>query len=241
MMGPGLTSVRTKRLPIHARRAALGLTGMMCNFASLQLLPLAEQTSISFTMPLFATIMGALILREQVGWQRWSAVVMGFIGVLVVVRPGGNALPLDGSMLTLAWSMLVALISIQIRDLGRTELSTTIVFWFSALSVPPLALLMPWFMTPHDLATWGLLLGIGVSGGVGQIALTASLRFAPVSTVVSLDYLGMIGASLYGWLFWNHLPPAATWIGAPVIIASALFIAWREHRLALARVRDIVV
>ncbi len=235
ILGPGLASIRTQRLPTHARRAVLGITGMICNFASIQMLPLAEQVSISFTMPLFATILGAVILHERVGWQRWSAVLIGFVGVLIVVQPGGNALPIGGSVLTLLWSMLVAVISLQLRDLGRTELSTTIVFWLLVFTIPPLALLLPWFMTVHDGLTWMLLLGIGLFGGVGQIALTASLRFAPVSTVVSLDYLGIVGASLYGWLFWDHLPPFSTWFGAPIIIASALFIAWREHRLALVR------
>jgi drug/metabolite transporter (DMT)-like permease len=234
-LGPGLASLRSQRMPTHARRTLLGLLGMLCNFGSLMLLPLAEQTSISFTVPLFATLLGAIVLGERVGWQRWSAVIVGFVGVLVVVRPGGNALPLNGSLIALAGAMMVAVISLQIRDLARTELPTTIVFWFSALAVPPLALLLPWFMTPHDAVGWALLLGVGALGGLGQIALTASLRFGPVSTVVSMDYSGILWATLYGWLFWDHLPPSSTWVGAPVIIASALFIAWREHRLALAR------
>jgi drug/metabolite transporter (DMT)-like permease len=234
-MGPGLASIRTVRLPVHARRTLFGLLTMVCNFGSLQLLPLAEQTSIGFSFPLFATLLAALVLGEPVGWQRWSAVLIGFVGVLVVVQPGGNALSLDGSALALTAALLVAFVSLQIRDLAQTELPTTIVFWFSLLSVPVLALLLPWWMTAHDATTWALLFGLGTLGGLGQIAMTASLRLAPVSTVVGMDYSGIIWATLFGWLFWDHLPPSSTWIGAPVIIACAMFIAWREHRLALAR------
>lgn len=234
-LGPGLASLQTKRLPIHARRTVLGLMGMLCNFGAVLVLPLAEATTISFTFPLFATILGALMLREQVGWQRWSAVAIGFIGVLIVVRPGDNALPLFGSLVALAAAVMIALISIQIRDLTRTEESTTIVFWFSVLSLPPLAIALPFFISSHDAAGWALLLAIGVIGGIGQIGLTASLRFAPVSVVVSLDYLSLIWATGYGWLIWDHLPPSSTWFGAPVIIGSALFIAWREHKRSVER------
>lgn len=234
-LGPGLASLRTQRLHAHARRTILGLLGMVCNFAGVLMLPLAEATTISFTFPLFATILGALLLREQVGWQRWTAVVIGFVGVLLVVRPGDNALPLFGSLVALGAAVMIALISIQIRDLTRTEASTTIVFWFSTLSLPPLLLILPFFMTDHDAAGWALLIALGAMGAVGQIALTTSLRFAPVSVVVSMDYVALIWATGFGWLIWDHLPPPATWIGAPVIISSALFIAWREHRLALER------
>ena len=234
-LGPGLASLTTSRMPIHGRRALLGLIGMLFNFGSVLLLPLAEATTISFTFPLFATIFGALVFRETVGWQRWSAVLVGFVGVIVVVQPGSNALPLFGSLVALGAAILVAIISLQVRDLARTETATTIVFWFSVLSLPPLLIALPFFMTAHDLAGWALLLAIGAIGAVGQIGLTTSLRYAPVSVVVSMDYLGLIWATGYGWLIWDHLPPASTWTGAPVIIACALFIAWREHRLAVSR------
>jgi drug/metabolite transporter (DMT)-like permease len=224
---------------IHGRRAVFGTIGMVLNLGAVILLPLAEATTIGFAVPLFATVLAALILKETVGWQRWSAVLVGFVGILLVVRPGANALPLFGSLVALGAAMTLAVISLQIRDLARTETASTISFWFAALSVLPLATLLPFFATPHDWKEWGLLIGIGVSGGIGQILLTASYRFAPVSVVVSMDYIGLIWATLWGWLIWDHLPPSSTWTGVPFIIGAALFIAWREHKLSVERTREI--
>ena len=236
--GAGFSSLRTKRFGAHARRSAMGLTGMVFNFGSVLLLPLAESTTIGFTIPLFATLLSALILKENVGKHRWSAVVFGFVGVLVVVQPGNGHIPPIGAAVGLAAAIMVALISLQVRDLTKTEPSITIVFWFTVLGLPPLALMLPWFMTPHDVREWGLLLAVGVFGAVGQIGLTASLRFAPVSTVIGMDYSSLIWATLFGWLLWDHLPPSSTWIGAPLIVLSGLYIAWREHTLSIVRSKE---
>jgi drug/metabolite transporter (DMT)-like permease len=239
IMNGGLPSLKTNRILIHGRRAVFGTIGMVLNLGAVILLPLAEATTIGFAVPLFATVLAALILKETVGWQRWSAVLVGFVGILLVVRPGANALPLFGSLVALGAAMTLAVISLQIRDLARTETAPTIAFWFAALSVLPLATLLPFFATPHDWTEWALLIGIGVSGGIGQILLTASYRFAPVSVVVSMDYVGLIWATLWGWLIWDHLPPSSTWTGVPFIIGAALFIAWREHKLSVERTREI--
>lgn len=239
MLGAGLVSLKTTRIGKHATRSAMGLTGMILNFSAVMLLPLAEATSISFTMPLFATLLSALLLGESVGLHRIAAVVLGFVGTLIVLQPGDGHIPATGAALGLAGAMMVALISVQVRDLTRTEPSLTIVFWFSVLTALPLALLMPWFMTAHDGYVWGLALAIGTAGGVGQICLTCSLRYAPVSTVIGMDYSALIWALLFGWLVWAQLPPQSTWIGAPIIVASGLYIAWREHRLSIDRNREV--
>ncbi len=239
MFGAGLASLKTSRIGKHAARSALGMIGMVSNFGAVMLLPLAEATSISFTMPLFATILSFVILKEHVGIHRAGAVVVGFVGTLIVTQPGDGHIPLIGAMVALAGAFMVALISIQVRDLTRTEASATIVFWFAALSILPLGLLLPWYMTPHDPYEWGLLMGIGITGGIGQICLTGSLRYAPVSTVIAMDYSSLIWATLFGWLVWDRLPSSTTWIGAPLIVASGLYIAWREHRLAIERAPEV--
>lgn len=236
----GLASLRTDRFGDHAKRSALGLSGMLFNFLGFSLLPLAEATTMGFTVPIFATILSAMLLKEQVGIHRWSAVILGFVGVLVVIRPGASTFPLGGAMAGLMASGLVALVSIKIRDLSRTEPSPTIVFYFSALSCIPLGLLLPFFWVPHTGGDWLVLLGLGVCGGVGQIFLTASFRFAPVSTVVGMDYSSLLWATMFGWIIWHHMPPHSTWFGAPIIVASGLYIAWREHRLATLRAREII-
>ena len=119
--------------------------------------------------------------------------------------------------------------------MGKTESPATTVFWFSTLSLPPLFIAYAFVAQLHDWPTFAMLIGIGLVGGVGQLALTAALRFAPVSAVVPMDYSSLIWATLYGYVLFGVLPGPWTWIGAPIIIASGLTIAWREHRLGLAR------
>lgn len=239
-IGPGLATLRTRRIGKHLLRVTLGLTGMSFTFGALLLLPLAEATAISFTVPIFATILGALVLREPTGWHRWGAVAAGFVGVLIVTQPGGGHIPLTGALVGLTSSLLIAIIAIQLRQLGRTENAGTTVFWFSALSVPPLAIIYPFFAGSHDATTWALLVAIGMAGALGQIAFTAALRFAPVSVVMPMDYSGLIWASVYGWLIFGALPGEWTLIGAPLIIASGLYILWRERRLGLARTSPLI-
>ncbi|MDF7775007.1 DMT family transporter [Sphingomonas sp. AOB5] len=228
-IGPGLATIRTDRIGAHIGRSVVGVIGMVFNFGAIVLLPLAEATTLQFTVPIFATILGALVLRESVGWHRWVAVAVGFAGVLIVAQPGDGHFPLYGTMVGLTAAFLVAIIAIQLRQLGRTESAGTTVFWFSTLSLPPLFIAYCFVAEPHDLATFALLASLGVIGGIGQLALTASLRFAPVSTVVPMDYSSLVWATVYGWLLFAVLPTPATWLGAPVIIASGLYIVWRER------------
>ena len=229
-MGPGLGSIRTQRFGAHVTRTAIGLTGMVFNFGAVLLLPLAEATTLQYTVPIFATILGALVLREGVGRHRWAAVAAGFLGVLIVAQPSGGHFPLTGTLVGLTAALFVAIISILLRQLGKTESTGTTVFWFSILSVPPLAIAYGFDLRAHDLATWTILVSIGLVGGLGQLGLTGALRLAPVSTVVPMDYSSLVWATLYGWLLFGALPTPTTWIGAPVIIASGLTIVWREHR-----------
>lgn len=228
-MGPGLGSVRTKRFGAHLGRAAVGLTGMVFTFGAVLLLPLAEATTFQFTVPIFATLLGALVLKETTGWHRWGAVIVGFLGVLVVAQPGSTHISLFGAVVGLLAGLFVAIVAILLRQIGRTESTGTTVFWFSVLSLPPLGIAYAFQLQAHDLGTWAILIGIGLVGGVGQLALTGSLRFAPVSVVVPMDYSSLVWGTLYGWLLFAAWPTPYTWLGAPVIIASGLYIVWRER------------
>lgn len=229
MLRGEVARLRTTRLPVHARRAMLGLVGMFFTFGAPLLLPLAEATTFGFTTPVFAVILSVLLLKESVGPVRWLAVALGFAGVLVIVQPGHAHIPPLGAAVGLGAGFMVALISIQIRDLGRTEEALSIVFWFAALSAPVLALALPFVATAHSPWQWFLLLGGGVLGCMGQLLLTAALRYGQVASVVVMDYSALAWATLYGWLIWGELPPVATWLGAPLIIAAGAVIAWREH------------
>jgi drug/metabolite transporter (DMT)-like permease len=234
LAGPGLASLRTRRLGMHASRTVVGTTGMILNFITIGLLPLAETQALWFATPLFATILSAIILRETVGLHRWSAVALGFIGVVLVVQPQSGHLPILGAATGLTSALLTALVTILLRQLGRTEPALTTVFWFFVMSSVPLAFVLPWFIQPHSPIAWALLIAMGLVGGLGQVALTLSLQHAPVSTVAPVDYAGLIWSTAFGvWLF-AEVPTHWTWIGSPLIIASGLYIVWREHRKHIA-------
>lgn len=225
----GLGSIRTARIGAHVTRTLVGTASMTCMFATVLLLPLAETTTLQFTLPIFATILGALILRERVGPHRWAAVLAGFAGVLIVTRPGGGSIPALGIATGLAAAAFSALVSILLRQLSRTEPPATIVFWFSALSVPPLAVAFIARFQPHPPVAWAWLVAVGLLGGMAQLAMTRSLKLGPVSVVVPMDYSALIWASLLGWGLFGVLPDPATWLGGPIIAASGLYIVWREH------------
>lgn len=228
----GLYRLRTERLGSHLRRAVIGMIGMVFTFGAVILLPLAEATTLSFTVPLFAVLLAALVLREHVGPWRWSAVVLGFGGILVIAQPGQGQISPAGAAVALASALLVTVVNYQLRDLGRTEEPIRSVFYFAAFGAPMAGLALPFFVTGHDGAQWLLLMGIGTAGMLGQLLMAASLRHGAVASVVVMDYTALIWATLYGWLIWDHVPPATTWLGAPLIVAAGLLIAWREHRLS---------
>lgn len=226
---------RTQRPLAHVSRAAIGLTTMVLGFSALFYLPLAEATTINFAAPLFAVMLSALILKEQVGKHRWSAVLLGLLGVVIVMRPSGSDLPLIGLILAVLAALGGGLVTITIRQIGRTEGTQTTVLWFTLTSIAVLGALMPFYASRHDVTTWGILVALGLFGGFGQLFLTSSLRYAPVSVVVPFDYLQLLWAVLLGWLIFDNHPPTTTWIGAAVIIASGLYTVYREHRLGRER------
>jgi drug/metabolite transporter (DMT)-like permease len=222
---------RSERPGAHLWRAFAGLTAMSLAFTALGYLPLAEATTISFAAPLFAVMLSALILGEKVGRHRWSAVAIGFVGVLAVMQPGGHPLSATGLGIALLAAFGVGVTTITIRQIGRTEGTQTTVLWFTAIGMIVTGPLLIAYGSLHDPATWGILLALGLFGGFGQLLLTASLRAAPVAVVVPFDYSQLIWAVLLGWLLWDTHPHATTWAGAAVIIASGLYTVYREHRL----------
>jgi len=241
----GLGLFRTQRIGVHARRAAMGLTGMALNFGGMIYLPMAEATTINLSVPIICVFLAAALLGERVGPARWSAVFVGFVGVLIVLNPtslltqgfaGDHGL---GTLIALGGAVMTALITIQVRDLGRTESALTIVFWFSLISLIPLGIALPFVITPHGAAEWGLLAGLGLLGAVAQLSLTGALRLAPVSVVTPMDYSSLLWSIACGWWFFGTLPADTTWAGAPLIVASGLFIAWREHRRHIERVKEV--
>lgn len=232
MAGLGrLALVHTKRFGAHMRRALWGITGMVFVYGAVILLPLAEATTLSFTAPIFAVLLSVVMFGEKVGRYRWAAVVLGFAGVLVVMQPGNAAVDLRGVAVGLVAAFLVAFISFQVQDLNKTETPWSIVFWFTALTTPIAALALPFVMGSHDSGTWLVIVAMALAGAIGQVLLTASLRFGSAATIIIMDYTALLWATYYGWSIFDRLPPAALWIGAPLIVAAGATITWREHVL----------
>lgn len=236
-----LALLRTQRLPAHARRAAAGLFGMIFTYGAVLLLPLAEATTLGFTAPVFAVLLAMVLLREKIGPYRWSAIAIGFAGVIVVMQPFGglvDGVTWAGIAVGLVAPFMVALISFQIQDLNTTENPWSIVFWFAALTTPVAALALPFVIAAHDPLTWALILAMGLVGAAAQMLLTTSLRFGSAAVILLMDYTALLWASFYGFYVFDRAAPASLWLGAPLIIAAGLLIAWRERQLARSRVHS---
>ncbi len=233
-LGPGFASLRTKRVGAHAVRMSIGLVAMGLNFLAMMLLPLAEATAIGFSVPIFATLLAALVLGEPTGRWRWGAVIVGFLGVLVIVQPGSGHIAVYGGLVAVSAALSTACATIAIRRLGATEAAATTVFWFAVTSLVPLSLVMPFAANHHDPSTCAVMAVLSLAGGIAQLALTGSLRLAPVALVMPMDYSSLLWATLLGWLIFQQVPSQWTWIGAPIVIAAGLVILWREQRLRIA-------
>jgi len=226
----GFGVLRTRRPLGHLTRSAVGLTGMICGFTALQHLPLTEATAFSFAAPLFMTALSVPILREPVGRHRWGAVLLGFVGVLVMIRPEPGHMSLTGAGLALAAAVATAFAMITVREMGRTEPGAAIAFYFTLSGcVLGLSGVAFHWVTPA-LPTLGLLILTGLVGGIGQLLLTESLRVAPVGLVAPFDYTQLLWASLIGLLIWGELPRPATIAGALIVAASGVYIVLRETR-----------
>ncbi len=225
-----LASIKTTQPGAHALRMTLGLSGMLLNFIGMTLLPLAHATTIGFAAPIFATLLAATLLREPTGLYRWSAILIGFVGVLIATRPDGEVM-LTGSLIALGGAIMTAAVTIQLRKMSRTETTGAIVFWFSLNSLIPLSAAMMFFGGNHHSAAWFYIAGLSFTGAAAQILLTSALRHAPVGVVLTMDYSSLIWAALLGFFVFGDIPDQSIWIAAPIIIGAGLFIAWRERHL----------
>ena len=224
-----LSVLRPNNPLAHVWRSGLGLLSMGLTFQALILLPLADATAINFTAPIFATVLSFLILKEHVGPYRWAAVLVGFVGVLIVARPGGSSLPVLGVAAALLAATGSAGVTTTLRHLQRSENISAIVFWFAVAGIIVAGALMPFFGHGHSIEGLALAAAGGLAGGAGQLFMTSSLR-APVAVVMPFDYLQIVAATVYGWLLFSDVPTVNTVAGAALIAGSGLFTAWREHR-----------
>ncbi len=228
---------RRDLLKIHSRvdtiiaRSLIGTISIVATFRAFNYLPMADAQALFFTSSLFVPIMGYLFLKERVGPYRLSAVAIGFLGILVIVRPSGNV-NMTGVSLAVSAALLHAGLGTLLRVLGRTERPETVTFYFLAIGAALTGLAMPFVATIPAWHEIPLFLGAGISGAFAQILLSAAYKYAPMALVTIFNYTGIIWATAYGWFIWGDWPGPPVWIGAGIIIASSLFIVWRENRLA---------
>jgi drug/metabolite transporter (DMT)-like permease len=235
-------AVRMGRPFGHAGRGLTAIGGMFCNFSALARLPIVDATAISFAAPLITVAMAALWLKERVRIYRWSAVIIGFAGVLVMLLPhldvSGTAAAAGaaiGAFFGLAGAFFNAGSIIQTRHLTKSETTSSIVFYFSLICA--LAGLLTWpfgWNTPSG-TELAALIGIGLCGGLGHIVLTESYRWAPASLVAPFEYTSMLWALMLGYLAFGELPTALGFLGAAIIAGAGLFVIWRERQLRQER------
>jgi drug/metabolite transporter (DMT)-like permease len=226
----GFEVLRTRRPLGHLARSAVGLTGMVCGFSAVQHLPLTEATALQFTSPLFMTALSALILSEKVGRHRWGAVVVGFLGVLIMARPLPGQINVTGVTLGILSALGAAGAMVAIRQISDTERGPTIVFYFTLGGVVlGLAGSAFGWVTPDPL-TLAMLVVAGLIGGVGQLFLTEALRLAPVGVIAPFDYTQLVWATALGLVIWGELPHPLTLVGAVIVAASGVYILHRELR-----------
>lgn len=234
--GPSL--LRTSQLPRYVIRCVLGTLAMLCSFWAIANLPLAHAVSLSYSSPLFVTIAAALWLGEQVRARRWSAVVAGFIGVLVIVRPGTDGFSW-GSMVAVTGAVIAAVVAIQIKQLTRTEPADRVVIWTSILWVPmslPTALAV--WQGPQGI-TWLWVIAAGVLGTLGHMLWTRALNIGDVSALSPISFLQLPLVALLGWVMFAEALDAWTIVGAAIILIANGYIAHREAVIARRHRRQV--
>jgi drug/metabolite transporter (DMT)-like permease len=229
----GASALRTDHHRYYLGRSFLGFLSMLLWFSALALMPLAEATALSFTSPLFATIFAVILLHEVVRRRRWTATIIGFLGAMIILRPGFAELGLAHA-LVLASSALAGINAILVKQLTRSESANAIVTYMT-LYILPMSLipaLFVWVMPPMH--TWPLIVGLGLIATIGHQAMTRAFVATDTSIVMSFDYARLPFVALIAWFVFGEVPDLWTWIGAAVIVASSTYIAHREATIARA-------
>ena len=228
----------------HVWRGALGLTAMLLNFASLGLLPLPDAIAIGYAAPLFVTLIAALVLGEDVRIFRWTAVVVGLVGVTIILWPrlsflkgaSGSERETIGALFALTGALVVAIGTIVVSRMVSGERTSAIVFYFSAFSSVGFLLTAPFGWAWPDQTTLALMILSGVLGGVAQLLVTESYRYAAPTMVAPFEYTSMLFGIVLGVLLFGEWPTWSMLLGSLVVVAAGLMVLWRERVRRVARV-----
>ena len=241
-------ALRTGRPLGHVTRGLIAVVSMFLNFAALARLPLVDATAISFAAPFITVALAALILKEPVRIYRWSAVVVGFIGVVVMLWPylnvgeliaAGSTASTVGAACAVTAAFTNAGATIQTRRLTDSETTASIVFYFSLICTLAGLASLPFAWRSPSGAELTALISIGLIGGLSHIFLTESYRYAPASVVAPFDYVALLWAFVFGYVLFGEIPTGYVYAGAAIVAGSGLFVIWRERQLGLARLAKI--
>lgn len=230
----GPDRLKTHQLGLQIARGIMGLLAMLAWFYGLSQVPIAHATALSFTATLYATVGAALFLSERMRLRRWTAVLVGFGGTLIVLRPGFLAIEL-GTLAVVFSSLCWGMSLVLIKKLSRTDSTVSIVGWMTIMltlgSFP--AAIAVWTAPSAEQIAWLLL--VGILGTLGHLASTAAFKLADATALFPFDFMRLVWASLIGFLVFSEVPDIWTWVGGGVIIASASYITWRETQVSQSK------
>src|SRR5580704_2985080 len=225
----GLAVFRTKRLRDHLVRGVSQSCSQLFLVIAFSLMPLASAVAINFSAPLFATIAAILLLKETVGPVRWGALIVGFLGVLLVSTPGVDAFG-TGSLFALANAVLFGTVTVGVRGMTATESTETLTLYQFVLLTVVFTASLPLGWVAPNAADWGAMVANGLGNAVGQYLWTRALHLAPTSAVVPFNYFSLVWAIVLGFVVWGDIPPVTLIAGSAIVAGSGMFLLWHESR-----------
>jgi drug/metabolite transporter (DMT)-like permease len=225
----GLPSLLRVRWPLHLLRGAIGIATLSAFVFGVRYLPLSSAYALFFIAPLLITAMGAFVLRERVDRKRWLVIAVGFVGVLIALRPTGQGLFTWAGLAVIGAAFGYSISAITVRVLGRTDSTQSMVFWVLTLMGVGAGLLAVPNWVPIERGDWLLIAAVGIVGGLGQFAITDAFRRAEASVIAPIEYTALAWSINFDAWVWGVLPDAMTWVGAAVIVASGLYLIRHER------------
>ena len=225
----GLAVFRTKRLRDHLVRGVSQSCSQVFLVIAFSLMPLASAVAINFSAPLFATIAAIFFLKETVGPVRWGALIVGFLGVLLVSAPGADAFG-TGSLFALANAVLFGTVTVGVRGMTATESTETLTLYQFVLLTVFFTASLPLGWVAPSAAHWGAMVANGLGNAVGQYLWTRALHLAPTSAVVPFNYFSLVWAIVLGFVIWGDIPPVTLIAGSAIVAGSGMFLLWHESR-----------
>ena len=225
----GFAVFRTRRPRDHLMRGIAQATSQTFIVIAFSLMPLAGAIAINFSAPLFATLASALVLKEAVGLARWGALVVGFLGVVIVAAPGADSFQI-GALFALANAVIYGSVTAAVRGMTATESTETLTMYQMVMLTLIFSALLPFGFVMPSAGDGALMMANGAANGLGQYWWTRALHLAPASAVTPFYYFSLVWAMVIGFAVWGDLPTIGLLLGSAIVVGSGLFLLWRESR-----------